>query len=113
MLKVLKDKPSVFENVVVNDPVYLQGENTDGVYGHMLLNFSGDKCAVHLSVLRWGVAVLKEMKEDWKKVMCLCRDRGCGELVAINPEETEKWYKFLRYFGFVNYKTVRAYYQEV
>ncbi|MCK5644460.1 MAG: hypothetical protein KAJ19_26910, partial [Gammaproteobacteria bacterium] len=107
------EKPQVFKDVVVVDPVYLQGENADGVYAQMLLNFKDDRCAVHLSVFRWGAGVLKEMKKDWERVKVLCRERGCVELVAINPEETDKWYMFLRYFGFTEYKNFRVYSQEV
>lgn len=113
MLTVLKDRPSVFKDAAVNDPVYLQGENTEGIYGYMLLNFTKDTCAVHLTVLRWGASVLKEMKEDWKKVMLLCRERGCKELLAMNQNENDKWYKLIGYFGFDVYTEVRVYHQEV
>jgi len=113
VLKVLKDKPSVFKDAAVNDPVYLQGEDAEGIYGYMLLNFSNDKCAVHLTVLRWGASILKEMKADWEKVKLLCRERGCKELFAINQDENDKWYRLLGHFGFTNYTEARVYSQEV
>ena len=113
MLTVLKDRPSVFEDAAVNDPVYLQGEDAGGIYGYMLLNFNKDKCAVHLTVLRWGASVLKEMKADWEKVKLLCRERGCTELFAVNQDENDKWYKLLGHFGFKDYIETRVYYQEV
>ena len=113
MIVTLSHRPSGFEGVVVSDPIYMQGHDAEGVYGYLLLNFKGDKCAVHLSVTRWGVGVLRALREDWKFVISVCRERGCKELIAINPAETEKWYKLIRHFGFTEFKTYRVYSQEV
>ena len=113
MLITLKHKPSVFEGVAVRSPVYLRGQNSEGIYGYMLLNFNEDKCSVHMSVLRWGASVLKDMKKDWEQVRALCRKRGCVKLFAINQSENDKWYRFIGHFGFVDYAELRMYHQEV
>ena len=113
MLTVLDNRPSVFEGAAVNDPVYLQAHDAEGAYAHLLLNFNNDKCAVHLSMMRWGAGVLKTMKEDWKHVVSICQARGCKQLFAINQEENAKWYKLIGHFGFVDYTETRVYHQEV
>lgn len=113
MTTILENRPSVFKGVATTDPVYVQGQDAEGIYGYLLLDFKQSKCLVHLAVIRWSKKTLRGMIEDWKAVLRMCRERKCTELVAVNPDETDKWYKFLRHFGFVEYKTVRAYYQEV
>ena len=114
MVKTLKDCPSVFTDITVTDPEYLALNDEYGVYGHVLLNFETRKCTVHLSVSRWSASILKSMKSDWEEVKEICRSRDCKKLFAVNPAgEDNKWYRFIKHFGFDNYYVARVYYQEV
>ena len=78
--------------------------------GELKLEIVGEMCSVHIEVQKWGSKLLNSLVADWISVVVpFIQDTGCKKIIASyegEPEEVEKWKKFIHKFGFPEPKTL-------
>ena len=87
--------------MLLSEPyVWFKGCNDNGTYAYCALAVVGKLATIHLKVTSFSASILKALKADFHVIVTMCRGHGATEILIINPEPDEKWFKFIRNFGF-------------
>lgn len=72
-----------------------------GVYAHCHIQLIPGVAYLHIYIERWGLDVLKEMKQDFEHLKEALKSRGVWRILGTHAlEGAGKWTRFLRLLGF-------------
>jgi hypothetical protein len=113
MVHILAEKPSVFAELPDTVSDYYGLADDIGYYAYACLDFSYPPIAmVHLEMKRFSHNILNLIKaEDWPACVKICKEHGCSSIVAStegSKKSNAKWIKFVRNFGFTEFRDYTA-----
>ncbi|MCK5235373.1 MAG: hypothetical protein KAR06_00195 [Deltaproteobacteria bacterium] len=83
------------------DNRYYEDRCDKEVYGFCHIQLDNELAHVHLYMRRWSKVILVEMRADFEALKKELRRQGVKALLGTHkPEGADKWFKFLKLFGF-------------
>ena len=97
----LKNKPDGFFKKLPDHYIWLELYDNKGTYGYCGVEIIVPWASIHTEITRWSHKVARSLIEDWKEIKEICRFGGATQAIASNDDmQDDRWFKFIRLFGF-------------